>query len=136
MSFYLIFFFYFDLLNFSKSLFMEIHMRTLQFSWLVGIVNNEDNNIDSNKNSNCEIMSSLCSTFNLKHFDEFFFSLCFSGLFSDRILPCSLDWPQSHESSALASLVLELQACATKSLMMSFIFATVVGLDTLKGPLY
>lgn len=82
MSFYLIFFFYFDLLNFSKSLFMEIHMRTLQFSWLVGIVNNEDNNIDSNKNSNCEIMSSLCSTFNLKHFDEFFFlSLLFWFVF-------------------------------------------------------
>lgn len=65
-----------------------------------------------------------------------FFSLCFSGLFSDRILPCSLDWPQSLEPSALASLVLELQACTTKSLMMSFIFATMVGLDTLKGPLY
>lgn len=80
-------------------------------------------------------MSSLYSTFNLKHFDEFFF-LCFSGLFSDRILPCSLDWPRSHEPSSLASLVLELQACATKSLMMSFIFATMVGLDTLKGPLY
>lgn len=65
-----------------------------------------------------------------------FFFLCFSGLFSDRILPCCLDWPRSHEPSALASLVLELQACATKSLMMSFIFATIVGLDTLKGSLY
>lgn len=57
------------------------HMRTLQFSWLVGIVNNEDNSIDSNKNSNCEIMSSPCSTFHLKHFNEFFFSLFFWFVF-------------------------------------------------------